>query len=87
MHETGNHATPTGTVEIRLRHCQTCNRCVARGSCCELGYKNKRVCFTDLVMPCEPCPKPLTIPEYIRLRKIRQANNQYGPAAGGKGAG
>jgi len=39
-----------------------------------------------LVMPCEPCPKPLTIPEYIRLRKIRQANNQYGPAAGGKGA-
>ena len=59
---------------VRLKRCETCDRCTARGNQCELGFKTRHVIYTDMLIPCEPCWKPLTIPDYLTLRDFRQAN-------------
>lgn len=75
LEEGAERMTTSVDAVVRLRRCRTCDRCTAcDGQRCELGYETRDNGIFGRA-PMRPCPKPLTLPEYIRLRKLRQANN------------
>ena len=58
---------------------RTCDKCVAFGLTCELGYATKTKYHNGYAVgsyPIESCPKPVIISKYLELRKAEEDKDE-----------